>query len=110
MVIWYIVVDCQTGLWYLFDLIAFEKERYSVNLPFKEYHPILPNIYGLSLRQLKSLNCRLSNDRTSLCQYDHVFQDQLKEGNTEDVKLDDEVESVTYHKKKWLRLKVLRPK
>ena len=99
MVIWYMVVDCQTDLWYLFDLTAFEKERYSVNLSFKEYHPILPNIYGLSLRQLKSLNCRLSNDRTLLYQYDQVFQDQLKGGNTEEVKLDDEVESVTTKRK-----------
>ena len=43
---------------------AFEKERYSVNLPVKEYHPVLLDNYSLSLRRLQSLKCRLSNDKS----------------------------------------------
>ena len=69
---------------------------YSVKLPVKEFHPILPDNYGLSLCRLKSLKRGLSNDKIFLPQYDQVFQEQLKVRINEDVKLNGKVESVVY--------------
>ena len=37
------------------DDIKFENNRYSVKLPVKEFHPILPGNYLLSLKRLNKL-------------------------------------------------------
>ena len=55
--------------------IKFKDNRYSVNLPIKDYHPLLPDNYELSLKRLYKLRERLAKDEMILKQYDEVIQD-----------------------------------
>ena len=55
--------------------IKFKDNRYSVNLPIKDYHPLLPDNYELSLKRLYKLRERLAKDKMILKQYDEVIQD-----------------------------------
>ena len=48
------------------DNIIFENSRYSVKLPVKEFHPILPDNYLLSLKRLNKLKERLDRNRELL--------------------------------------------
>ena len=46
--------------------ITLQEGRYSVRLPIKEYHPVLPDNYNLSLKRLHSLKMRLEKDEMLL--------------------------------------------
>ena len=46
--------------------IKFKDNRYSVNLPIKDYHPLLPDNYELSLKRLHQLRERLVKDEMVL--------------------------------------------
>ena len=46
--------------------ITLQEGRYSVRLPIKEYHPVLPDNYDLSLKRLHSLKMRLEKDEMLL--------------------------------------------
>ena len=46
--------------------IKFEKNCYSVKFPVKEFHPILPDNYLLSLKRLNKLKKRLDANRELL--------------------------------------------
>ena len=77
--------------------------RYSVRLPIKEYHPvlpdnypILPDNYDLSLKLLQSLKMRLAKDEMLLQKYDQIFQDQINAGMIEEVNTEGLVGNVTY--------------
>ena len=87
-------------------LIIFEEGRYSVNLPVKKCHPLLPSNYSLSLCRLKSLKYGLSNDNGLLRHYDQVFQEQPK-GRIIKRPVPQEALHI-YHSEKLLRMKVLR--
>ena len=71
-------------------------QRYSVKLRIKEYHPMLPDNYSLSLKRLQSLRIRLANDEVLLRKYDQIFQDQLNEGITEEVSTEVSIGNITY--------------
>ena len=55
--------------------INFENNRYSAKLPVKEFHPILPHNYLLSLKKLNKLKERLNRNRELLKHYDDIFQE-----------------------------------
>ena len=67
------------------DDIKFENNSYSVKLPVKEFHPILPDNYLLSLKRSNTLKGRLDGNRELLKHYDDSFQEQLQAGIIEEV-------------------------
>ena len=71
-------------------------QRYSVKLPIKEYHPMLPDNYSLSLKRLQSLRSRLADDEILLRKYDQIFQAQLNEGIIEEVSTEGSTGNITY--------------
>ena len=80
--------------------IKFKDNRYSVNLPIKDYHPLLPDNYELSLKRLYKLQERSAKDEIILKQYDEVIQDQFEHSIIEEVKGDGVVGNVTYPTRK----------
>ena len=58
--------------------ITFEGGRYVVALPWKPFHPALPDNYSLSERRLNSLIKRLSQNLKLLHDYDRIIQGQLE--------------------------------
>ena len=65
--------------------LEFKDGRYSVNLPFKEHHDMLPDNYETALVRLNSNLKRLRSQPEVLKQYDEVINDQLKAGIVERV-------------------------
>ena len=63
--------------------IRFDGQRYEVNLPWKEPHPMLPDNYSLSKSRLVSLLSRLRNDPGVLKEYHAVIQEQVNAGVVE---------------------------
>ena len=59
--------------------------RYEVSLPWKQFHPVLPNNYALSQRRLLNLLKRLRQNPTLLRDYDAIIQEQIEKGIVEDV-------------------------
>ena len=57
--------------------------RYEVELPWKEAHPTLPDNYHLSLRRLRGLLRRLSQDPEVLNEYDTTVKEQIQQGIVE---------------------------
>ena len=55
-------------------------ERYEVQLPWKEEHPLLPDNYQICVRRLQALMKRLKSKPEMLAEYDKIIQDQLAEG------------------------------
>ena len=53
--------------------ITLQEGRYSVRLPIKEYYPVLPDNYDLSLKRLHSLKMRLEKDEMLLQKYVQIF-------------------------------------
>ena len=78
------------------DDFKFKKNRYSVKLPVKEFHPILPGNYLLSLKRLNKLKERLNGNRELLKHYDDIFQEQIQAGLIEEVHDEAECGNVTY--------------
>ena len=76
--------------------ITLQEGRYSVRLPVKEYHPVLPDNYDLSLKRLQVLKMRLAKDEILLQKYDQIFQDQINAGMVEEVETEGLVGNVTY--------------
>ena len=68
--------------------IRSDGQRYEVNLPWKEPHPMLPDNYSLSKSRLVSLLSRLRNDPGVLKEYHAVIQEQLNAGIVERVEED----------------------
>ena len=60
--------------------ICFDGQRYEVNLPWKEPHPMLPDNYSLSKSRQVSLLSRLRNDPGVLKECHAVIQEQLNAG------------------------------
>ena len=60
--------------------IRFDGQRYEINLPWKEPHPMLPDNYSLSKSRLVSLLSRLRNDPGVLKEYHAVIQEQVNAG------------------------------
>ena len=60
--------------------ISFDGQRYKVSLPWKEYHPPLPDHYDLCRKRLESLMRRLRQNPQLLKEYDRIIYDQLEKG------------------------------
>ena len=60
--------------------IKFENQRYVVQLPVEENHPLLPDNYNVSLKRLDKLKMRLEKNEHLLKSYDDIFQEQIKLG------------------------------
>ena len=54
--------------------------RYSVNLPWKEYHETLPDNYENCVVRLKSLLRKLRQEPEMLTNYDQIIRQQLEAG------------------------------
>ena len=67
------------------DTIAYKDGQYQVSLPWKEFHKPLPDHYQLSRKRLWGLMQRLRQNPTVLQEYNHIIQDQLKNGIVEPV-------------------------
>ena len=76
----------------LFDEFAsyvkFEKGRYKVALPWREFHDPLPDNHQLSAKRLQGLLRRLKQEPAILEEYDRIIQEQLNEGIIETVQPD----------------------
>ena len=67
-----------------FRVPKFNNGRYEVSLPWKEFHPLLPDNYTLSQRRLLNLLKRLRQDPTLLQDYDTIIREQIEKGIVED--------------------------
>ena len=65
--------------------VSLTGNRYSVRLPWKEWHPELPSNYATSLRHLKTQVARLEKEPEVLKKYASIIQDQLEAGIIERV-------------------------
>ena len=62
-----------------------EDGKYSVHLPWKEHHKLLPNNFENSVARLSSQLKRLRREPDILREYDSIIQDQLQSGIIEKV-------------------------
>ena len=76
--------------------IAFENNRYIVELPFKEGHPMLTDNFTLCKKRLKNLKERLDKNKELKFQYDQIIKDQLKCGVIEEICSAGTLGNVTY--------------
>ena len=65
--------------------ISFEKGRYTVQLPFRNHHDLIPDNYELSLARLNSLVKRLRKEPSLLRDYNQIINEQLEKGIVETV-------------------------
>ena len=63
--------------------IKFDGQRYEVNLPWKEYHPPLPDHLDLCRKRLANLLKRLRQTPQLLKEYNSIIRDQLDKGIVE---------------------------
>ena len=77
--------------------IIFKGNRYEVSLPWKQFHPELPDHYDLSVKRLIGLLRRLNGNPEVLQQYDAIIQDQIKKGVVEYVDSKEIPEDVLVH-------------
>jgi len=77
--------------------IKFKEGRYEISLPWKDFHPPLPDNYDLSLCRLKGLLQRMSRDPQILKEYSTIIEDQLTAGIIEMVDQTDETASKTHY-------------
>ena len=68
--------------------ISFEDNQYSVSLPWRLDHSVVPSHLSLCEGRLKSLLCRLQWNPEVLLEYDKILKDQLKAGIIETVDLE----------------------
>ena len=61
------------------SIVRNEENRYEVNLPFKNNHPIVHDNYNLSEQRLMKLHEKLRDDPELLEKYEKIFRDQMKE-------------------------------
>ncbi|CAB4017874.1 E3 ubiquitin- ligase DZIP3, partial [Paramuricea clavata] len=67
------------------DSIHFNGQRYSLSLPWKEGHSLLPSNYSCSVQRLKGQLLRLKKEPEGLQEYDRVIKEQLELGIIEPV-------------------------
>ena len=69
--------------------VKFERGRYKVALPWREFHDQLPSNHQLSVNRLRGLLRRLKQEPAILEEYDRIIQDQLEKGIIEAVQADE---------------------
>ena len=65
--------------------IVFKDGKYSVNLPFRDEHPAVPDNYNIAVNRLNNLTKRLRKDPEIMKEYDKIITDQLEKGIIEKV-------------------------
>lgn len=65
--------------------LSFEDGKYSVHLPWKEHHKLLPDNFENSVARLSSQLKRLRREPEILKEYDAIIRDQLQYGIFEKV-------------------------
>lgn len=79
------VTECDEVYDEFVDSIAFDGNRYSVKLPWKEGHDSLPSNYELSLSRMKGQIKKLRKEPEVLEEYNSVIKEQLDSGVIEKV-------------------------
>ena len=69
------------------ETITFDDGRYTVELHFQEFHPVLPDNFQLSVARLKGQLKRLRQQPLVLEQYDEIITEQLHDGIIEEINL-----------------------
>lgn len=67
------------------EKIRFDRQRYEICLPWKEFHPPLPDNRQLCVKRLQGLLRRLQQTPELLSEYDTIMRDQLSRGIIETV-------------------------
>ena len=67
------------------ETITFDDGHYTVELPFQEFHPVLPDNFQLSVARLKGQLKRLRQQPLVLEQYDEIITKQLHDGIIEEI-------------------------
>ena len=78
------------------DDIEFRNGRYSVKLPWKQGHDILPSNYANSLSCMKGQLRRLRKEPEVLDEYDSIIREQLSSGVIEKVAELEESDKIHY--------------
>ena len=76
--------------------MAFENNRYCVNLPFTNHSEILPDNFNVARSRLTSLKRKLNSNPTLLHEYDQIMKDYLKDNIIEEVNGNKVVTSAYY--------------
>ena len=72
------IAENETSIYENFNRKIESKDgRYSIELPVKESHPMLPDNYTLSEKRLENLKRRLDGDEEKVRKYEKVFREQL---------------------------------
>ena len=66
--------------------LKFENNRYTVKLPWREHHEILPDNFDLCVNRLTSTVKRLRKSPNLLEEYDKVIRDQMDQSIVEEIK------------------------
>ncbi|XP_068724219.1 uncharacterized protein [Montipora capricornis] len=66
-------------------IVSFQDGKYSVHLPWKEHHKLLPDNYENSVARLSSQLKQLRRDPEVLREYNSIIEDQLQSGIIERV-------------------------
>ena len=69
---------------YSSESIKFREGRYTVSLPWKQFHPPFPDNYHLSQQRLMGLLKRLRQNPALMQNYDRIIQEQIEKGIVED--------------------------
>ena len=64
--------------------LQFREGKYEVSLPWKQFHPPLPDNYNLSQQRLHGLLRGLHQNPDLLQKYDRIIQEQIEKGVVED--------------------------
>ena len=76
--------------------LAFENNRYCVNLPFKNHSEVLPDNFNAARSRLISLKRKLNSNPTLLHEYDQIIKDYLENNIIEKVNENEVVTSAYY--------------
>ena len=76
--------------------MAFENNRYCVNLPFTNHSEVLPDNFNVARSRLTSLKRKLNSNPTLLHEYDQIMKDYLKDNIIEEANGNKVVTSAHY--------------
>ena len=78
--------------------LKFENNRYTVKLPWREHHEMLPDNFDLCVNRLTSTVKRLRKSPNLLEEYDKVIRDQMDQSIVQEIKPNlDQVEPGKVH-------------
>ena len=81
---------------YLNTICRNERNRYKLQLPFKENHPLIHDNFELCKRRLLNLHQKLKNNPELLKTYNDIFIEQKQNGITEEAMNPGKLEETHY--------------